>query len=67
MSADNDNLIEAEEMLREIGADAVWTIHAATHTSISFVLEGHQMMLPIRDGGTLLVAYFPPQLDTNPA
>ena len=65
MPNDNDNLIEAEEMLREIGADDIWIIQAATHTTLTFVLGSHQMMLPIADG-TLLIAYFPPQFDTIP-
>jgi len=62
MTNDNalrDNLDEIDQILRECGADATWLIEAATHTRIEFVLEGHQMMMPIRDGGTLLVAYFP--------
>ena len=59
MPNDNDNLTEAEEMLREIGAENTWIIQDATHTMLTFVFGGAQMMLPIADG-TLLVAYFPP-------
>ena len=55
----DDNLTEIEEILQECGAEATWIIRAATHTTVSFVLEGHQLLMPVRDGGTLLVSYFP--------
>ena len=55
----HDNLEEIEDILRECGAEATWTIEAATHTTLTFVLGGHQLMMPITDGGTLLVSYFP--------
>ena len=55
-----DNLIEAEKMLYEIGANDIWTIHGSTHAVLTFVKDSHQMMVPFTDGGTLLVAYFPP-------
>jgi len=53
------NLTEIEEILQECGAEATWLIEAATHTTLMFVLGGHQLMMPITDGGTLLVSYFP--------
>lgn len=54
-----DNLAEIQEILQECGAEATWLIEAATHTTITFTLDGHHMMMPIRDGGTLLVSFFP--------
>lgn len=54
-----DNLDEIEQILQECGAEATWLIEATTHTTLMFVLGGHQMLLPITDGGTLLVSYFP--------
>jgi len=53
------NLQEIDKILRECGADATLFIRAATCTRIECTLAGHQVMMPIRDGGTLLVAYFP--------
>ena len=55
----HDNLTEIEEILQECGAEATWLIEAATHTTITFCINGHYMMMPITDGGTLLVSYFP--------
>ena len=63
----HDNLTEIEEILQECGAEATWLIEAATHTTITFCLNGHYMMMPIANGGTLLVSYFPATTITPPS
>jgi len=57
-----DNLEEIEKILQECGAAAIWLIEADTNNAnarITFSLNDFYMMMPITDGGTLLVSFFP--------
>ena len=61
-----DNLDEIERILRECGAETVRTINNAHHVRLEFLAGSRWVMMPFTDGGTILIARFPP-LDTTPA
>ena len=54
-----DNLEEIDEILRECGAESTWIIEATAHMTLTFSIDDHQILLPITNGGTLLVSFFP--------
>jgi len=55
-----ENLEEIELILKECGAETVRTIRNARHVRLEFIAGAHQMMMPFTDGGTILIARFPP-------